>query len=54
VMLCESAIQRAQARIAATTLWSIAPLFRAALVDGIAARACRRLGLAPDALYRWP
>jgi len=54
ILLRESAIQRAQARIAATTLWSIAPLFRAALDDGIAARACRRLGLAPDFLYRWP
>lgn len=45
--------QRRQARLAAHALWSIAPVFRAALNDGIAARACRRMDVAPEQLSRW-
>ncbi len=45
--------QQRQARLAALALWSIAPAFRAALRDGIASRACRRVGLAPQSLTTW-
>jgi hypothetical protein len=31
----------------------MSPLFRAALKDGIASRACRRVGVPPEALHRW-
>jgi uncharacterized protein (DUF2236 family) len=46
--------QRLQARAAATTLAAMAPLFRAALPDGIAPRACARMGVDADVLARWP
>jgi uncharacterized protein (DUF2236 family) len=45
--------QRLQARLASRALWSIAPVFRAALQDGIASRACRRVDVAPTRLHAW-
>ncbi|CAM5597479.1 oxygenase MpaB family protein [Rhodanobacter lindaniclasticus] len=45
--------QRRQARLAAHALWSVAPVFRAALQDGIASRACRRMDVAPKQLQHW-
>src|SRR5574337_100130 len=45
--------QRRQAHFAARALWSIAPVFRAALHDGIASRACRRMDVPPEQLHRW-
>lgn len=51
--LGHAARQRRQARLAARALWSIAPVFRAALRDGIASRACRRVDVAPEQLSRW-
>jgi uncharacterized protein (DUF2236 family) len=45
--------QRRQARFAAQALWSIAPVFRAALRDGIASRAYRRMDVAPERLQHW-
>ena len=45
--------QQLQARLAARALWSIAPIFRAALKDGIASRACRRMGADPGELTHW-
>lgn len=45
--------QQRQARLAARALWSIAPVFRAALQDGIASRACRRVDVAPEQLSDW-
>jgi uncharacterized protein (DUF2236 family) len=45
--------QRLQARLAAHALWSIAPVFRAALKDGIASRACRRMSVDPGELSHW-
>lgn len=42
-----------QASIAARALWTIAPVFRAALADGIASRACRRVDLPPEQLQHW-
>lgn len=38
---------------AARSLQALAPLFRAALNDGVSARAARRLGLDPAAIRRW-
>ena len=52
-MLERTARQQRQARFAAHALWSIAPVFRAALRDGIASRACRRMEVAPESLQRW-
>ncbi|WEN16593.1 oxygenase MpaB family protein [Rhodanobacter sp. AS-Z3] len=45
--------QQRRARLAAHALWSMAPIFRAALRDGIASRACRRMDIAPEQLHRW-
>ena len=42
-----------QARFAARALWAVAPVFRAALKDGIASRACRRVDVPPEQLQRW-
>jgi uncharacterized protein (DUF2236 family) len=53
-MLGRNALQRAHARLSARVLRTIAPLFRAALDDGVAQRACRRVGVDPSLLRRWP
>ncbi|MEO6926577.1 MAG: oxygenase MpaB family protein [Rhodanobacter sp.] len=53
-MLGHTPRQQRQARFAANALWSIAPVFRAALRDGIASRACRRLNVPAELLHRWP
>ncbi|HEV7777214.1 MAG TPA: oxygenase MpaB family protein [Luteibacter sp.] len=45
--------QRMQARLSAMALRAIAPGFRAALREGVAARSCRRVGVSPDVLGRW-
>ena len=46
--------QRLRAALAARLLRGSAPLFRAALGDGIAARACQRMGCDPQSLLHWP
>ncbi len=46
--------ERVRASVAAATLRAIAPLFRIALDDGVAPRACRRVGIEPSSLERWP
>lgn len=53
-LLERTPLQQAQARLASRALWSVAPIFRAALHDGIAARACARVGVASDTLQHWP
>src|SRR5690606_18446317 len=53
-MLGRTPRQQRHARLAAHALWSIAPMFRAALKDGIASRACRRVDVPPAQLHRWP
>lgn len=53
-MLGRSPWQQRQATLASHALWSIAPVFRAALSDGIASRSCRRMGVPVTALDRWP
>ena len=52
-MLRRTPAQRARARMAAHALWSMAPVFRLALTEGIAAHACRRVGRDPRELHRW-
>ncbi|MCX7513517.1 oxygenase MpaB family protein [Frateuria sp. STR12] len=53
-LLRQTPRQRQQARLAARVLWSMAPAFRAALTDGVVSRAGRRVGMAPEAMRRWP
>lgn len=45
-------LQRLRDEAAARSLNALGPLLRAALSEGIAARACRRVGIAPGALRR--
>lgn len=47
-----SRLMRLRDEAAARSLNALGPLFRAALTDGIAARACRRVGIAPSDLRR--
>lgn len=53
-MLGRSPLQRAHDRTSARLMRAAAPLFRVALNDGLAMRACRRVGVAPEVLARWP
>ncbi|WP_305805890.1 oxygenase MpaB family protein [Stenotrophomonas sp. YIM B06876] len=46
--------QQLHSAMAARMLRGAAPLFRVALGDGIANRACRRLGQDPQRLLHWP
>ncbi|MDG2525176.1 oxygenase MpaB family protein [Stenotrophomonas sp. HITSZ_GD] len=46
--------QRMRDRASARMMRAMAPLFRVALPDGLAQRACRRMGLSPAVLERWP
>ncbi|HEY5804765.1 MAG TPA: oxygenase MpaB family protein [Lysobacter sp.] len=46
--------QRMQAAVAARALRTISPLFRLALNDGVAPRACRRVGVDESVLEGWP
>ncbi|GAA5074766.1 oxygenase MpaB family protein [Lysobacter panacisoli] len=54
ISLKRTSWQNSQAMLSARALRAIAPLFRIALSDGVAPRACRRVGLSPDLLERWP
>lgn len=53
-MLQRSKSMRARDRIAAGSLRLLAPAFRAALRDGVAAQSCRRMGLDPAILRHFP
>ncbi len=53
-MLGHTRRQRLQSRLAARTLWTLAPLFRQALSEGVAARSCRRVGRCPGILHEMP
>jgi uncharacterized protein (DUF2236 family) len=52
-MLGHTSLQRVRMRIARDILRGLAPVFRAALPDGIAAQSCRRLGRDPQLLRRF-
>jgi uncharacterized protein (DUF2236 family) len=52
-MLRRTPHQQRQARLAAHALRAVAPVFRAALKDGIASRACRRMDVPPEQLLHW-
>ena len=53
-MLGRPPLRRLRDRAAAGALRSTAPLFRAALTDGVAARACERVGMPMARLRQWP
>jgi len=53
-LLQRTPLQRIQTRAAANSLAMLAPLFRAALPDGIAPRACARMGVDVSLLAQWP
>ncbi|MNV47506.1 hypothetical protein D3C71_1393760 [compost metagenome] len=52
-MLERTGMQRAQSRASAVMLKGMAPLFRRALQDGLATRACTRMGLPASVLAEW-
>jgi uncharacterized protein (DUF2236 family) len=53
-LLRRTRFQRIETRAAARSLTMLAPLFRAALPDGIAPRACARMGMDVALLGQWP
>ena len=53
-MLGRPPLRRIADRAAAGVLRGAAPLFRAALSDGVAARACLRVGVPMERLRQWP
>lgn len=53
-MLGRGELQRMRDRAAARMLAGAAPLFRVALGDGLASRACKRMGLPATQLACWP
>ena len=53
-LLRRTRLQRMETRAAARSLAMLAPLFRAALPDGIAPRACARVGVDVLLLAQWP
>jgi len=52
--LQRTGVQRAQAGASAVLLKGMAPLFRRALQDGLATRACTRMGRPAQLLAQWP
>jgi uncharacterized protein (DUF2236 family) len=52
-MLGRSSLQRTRAKFAAGILHALSPMFRSALPDGVAPRACARVGVPPQVLTRW-
>lgn len=54
IFLRRTRLQRIETRAAASSLTMLAPLFRAALPDGIAPRACARVGMDATLLAQWP
>ncbi|MEG2803033.1 oxygenase MpaB family protein [Stenotrophomonas sp.] len=52
-MLARTALQRTQARTSARVLHAMTPLFRRALQDGLATRACTRMGVPVSVLAEW-
>lgn len=54
VLLDRGRLAQVRDRTAASALATAAPLFRLALTDGTASRACRRVGVTPDILRTWP
>lgn len=52
-MLDRSRLRRTQARVSAGILHTVSPLFRVALPDGVAPRACQRVGVPASILTRF-
>lgn len=53
-LLQRSRAQQRQAAAAARVVQGLAPVFRHALPDGVASRACARVGVPPRCLQQWP
>ncbi|MGN6482235.1 oxygenase MpaB family protein, partial [Luteibacter sp.] len=53
-LLRRSPADHIKGRVAARTLRGMAPLFRAALTDGVATRSCHRVGVDRGLLTTWP
>lgn len=53
-MLGRGTLQQARDRASAQVMRGMVPLFRAALGDGLAGRACRRVGQSQALLAHWP
>jgi uncharacterized protein (DUF2236 family) len=53
-LLRRTAADQVKARVAAATMRGMAPLFRAALTDGVATRSCHRVGVDRRLLTEWP
>jgi uncharacterized protein (DUF2236 family) len=53
LLLRRTKAQQARARMAAHALWSMAPVFRLALTEGIVAHASRRVGRELRDLHHW-
>lgn len=53
-MLRHRPLRRAGDEVAAGVLRALAPMFRAAVTDGVPPRGCRRVGMAPERLRHWP
>lgn len=53
-LLGRGPVLRARDRASARMMAAMAPLFRAALPDGLAPRACWRMGMPVEVLQRWP
>ncbi|MGM3367033.1 hypothetical protein ACS212_23245, partial [Escherichia coli] len=53
-MLERTGRQRAQAAASAKLMQGMAQLFRRALPDGLASRACARMGVPVEILRGWP
>ena len=45
---------RARAAVSSRALRTLSPMFRVALNDGVGPRACRRVGVDPSVVDRWP
>jgi len=45
---------RARAAVSSRALRTLSPMFRVALNDGVGSRACRRVGVDPSVVDRWP
>ncbi len=52
-MLDHPAMSASRARLSSQALAHAAPWFRSALTDGVASKACRRMGVSPARLQQW-
>ncbi|MHC1479299.1 oxygenase MpaB family protein [Frateuria aurantia] len=53
-LLDHPAMSPPRARLSGHALQQVAPWFRSALTDGVASKACRRMGVPAEILQQWP